>query len=88
MRDGFDAEEAYCPKLGHQVTFNYCRQVKEDLPCPKVFDCWQERFPVRDFVRENYTREEIRSFMAPPKPKVSTILDLIKKAQERGDQSS
>ncbi len=82
-KQGRDAEEIYCRMLGHHLQFSYCRTCRDGLPCFKLLDCWFERFDVEAFVREHYTEEEIRQFLEPPKPKMHTLMELIKKAQTR-----
>jgi len=68
--------------LGHPVPFGYCRRVAEGLPCRKVLDCWHERFDVVAFVREHYTPRELETAQAPPAPKIVTLVDLVRRAQE------
>ena len=81
--NSFDHEECYCRILGHHLTFSYCRSCQEGVPCFKVLDCWFDRFDVGKFIEDNYTAEEIVRFLQPPKPKVQTLLALIRQAQKR-----
>ena len=81
MKDYFDTELIYCRKLGHHLRFNYCRQEKSGLPCTKIFDCWFMRLPVRDFIAENYTNEEISYLSEPPQSKITSLLTLIERAK-------
>lgn len=82
MNDQFDDKTAYCRSLGHHVPLKYCRTVSNDLPCRKILDCWFETLDIRQFIRDNYTEEEQERIFSPPPEKITTILDLIKKAQE------
>jgi hypothetical protein len=78
----FDTRQGYCRKLGHYLTFKYCRQEHHGLPCPKIRDCWFNDLNVDQFIRHNYKPEEIEYILQPAKPKISTIIDLIRQAQE------
>jgi hypothetical protein len=83
MIEDYDSEKIYCRKLGHYLSLKYCRGEKEGLPCVRIIDCWFERIPIENFIHTNYTEEECSRIFAPPKHKTETILDLIKKAQNR-----
>jgi hypothetical protein len=83
MIEDFDSEEIYCRKLGHRLSFKYCRIERNGLPCARILDCWFERFPIEDFINTHYTEEEQARIFAPPKQKTETLIDLIKKAQNR-----
>jgi hypothetical protein len=82
MIDQFDDKTAYCRSLGHYVPFKYCRTVSEQLPCRKVRDCWHEKLEIDLFLNEEYSESERERIFSPPPEKISTIIDLIKKAQE------
>jgi hypothetical protein len=81
MNTQFDDKTTYCRSLGHYVQLKYCRTVSNDLPCRKILDCWFEMLDIGQFIRENYTREEQERIFSPPPEKITTIIDLIKKAQ-------
>ena len=83
--NSFDSSELYCRKLGHEVPFKYCKQENNDLPCRKVFDCWQGRFDIIKSLKENLSEEEIQSLVAPPQPKMSQLFDLIEKAKKKAE---
>jgi hypothetical protein len=76
-----------CPMLGHELTFGYCRRPGRDLPCSRIFDCWHETFGVEDFIRDHYTEEQIQQILAPPKPKMTSLLELIQQAQKNATDS-
>ena len=80
--NNFDAQRGYCRRLGHDVDFSYCRIASQGIPCFKIFDCWYERFDIKDFMASNYSSEEIKAMLAPPQDKVSTLYDLIAKAKK------
>ena len=72
-----------CRMLGHEVCFGYCRAPGNALPCRKILDCWFETFDVQEFLDTHYSEEEILQILAAPRPKLSTIVDLIRQAQDR-----
>ena len=72
----------YCRMLGHEVLFSYCRHGVMSQPCRKILDCWFHTFDIEPFIREHFTEDQIKAFLAPPKPKVTTLIELIQQAQE------
>ena len=76
-----------CRRLGHEVTFGYCRQENHGVPCRSIFDCWWERFEVRAFLRANLPEDimaQLESATAePPRAKVLSLLDLVQQTKER-----
>jgi hypothetical protein len=85
--EAHDELSTRCRLLGHAVPFSYCRQVNDGLPCRLVLDCWHEKFEVAAFVKEHYTEDQIKGFLAPPKPKMTTLVELIDKAKQSGKQA-
>lgn len=87
MIDERDQEKGHCRRLGHEVTFGYCRQEAGSSPCRLVLDCWWERFEVRDFLQQNLPAEAMarveRASAGPPPSKVLSLLELIQQAQQR-----
>lgn len=74
----------YCPKLGHQIFFAYCRTENMGTPCIKALDCWFHYFPVTDYLRSELTPEEwSATFETPRTSKVVTLATLIEKAQNK-----
>lgn len=78
-----DTREQRCPRLGHPVTFGYCRQPASAQPCNKIFDCWWEYFEVVAFMSTHYDAPTLAALSAPPQPKTLTLLDLVHQAQQR-----
>ena len=74
-----------CPMLGHEVPFRYCRAPAAQLPCRRIFDCWWEAFDVDSFIRAHFTAEQIAAILAPPQPKMATLVELIDKARRSAD---
>ena len=77
--------ERRCPRLGGPVAFKYCRFSGSDRqPCWKIADCWWERMDVMAYLREVFSEEELRAFLeAQPKPKLTSIIELIEQARQR-----
>ena len=76
-----------CPRLGHELTFGYCRQETRGKPCRLILDCWWERFDVRSFLQANLPEEVMagveRSGSAAPPSKVLSLVEMIQQAKER-----
>lgn len=73
-----------CPRLGHQITFSYCRIENRGLPCFKTLDCWFPHFGVEDHLQNELSPEEWNKvFKAPPKQKIISIIELIEQAKKR-----
>lgn len=79
-----EALETRCPKLGHQVSFAYCRKESGALPCSRALVCWSPRFPVA-LVLRRYLGDEAyeAAFEAPPKSRVQSLMEAIEAAKER-----
>ena len=77
--------ERRCPRLGGPVPFAYCKANGEDLkPCFKIVDCWWEIFDVVRYLKDTLSAEEFSSIVAKkPKPKITSILDIVEKTQKR-----
>ncbi len=75
-----------CPRLGHQITFGYCRRERGELPCFKTLDCWHHHFDVEGHLRGELDRERWeRAFSPPGKTKIMSLLDLIEEAKRKTD---
>ncbi len=84
--DRYDNEKIYCRKLGHWLTFHYCHRENNGLPCRKILDCWFEKIPVKEFLKENYTKEEISYIFNSSKPKITSLIEIIEQAKKRSDK--
>ena len=78
----FDKKQIYCRKLGHHLTFIYCRNEHEMLPCGKIRDCWFEKMPIDSFLQKHYLPDQIRYVFKPSKQKIATLIDLIENAKK------
>jgi hypothetical protein len=86
-----DELERRCPRLGGPVRFAYCRtDAAEGGLCPKILDCWWERFDVASLMREALSEEDFArlSRLHPPPNKVASLIDLIRQARERTDKDA
>ena len=76
-----------CRRLGHEVTFGYCRQETSGKPCCLILNCWWEQFDVRSFLQVNLPAEDMaqveRAGDSPPPAKVLSLVDLIQQAKDR-----
>ena len=71
----------YCPKLGHDVPFGYCRMPSAELPCRGIVGCWQTEMDVAAFLAAHYTPEQIARLAAPPPDRMYTLVELIERAR-------
>jgi len=78
-----DEHKIRCPRLGHEISFSYCRSENYGLPCFKTLDCWYDYFLVEEFMRMELTPEEWgKVFGRPPKPKIISLVELIEQAKK------
>jgi hypothetical protein len=75
-----------CPMLGHEVTFSYCRQPGQEVPCRKILDCWWEAIDIRAFVADNYSEEIQNAIVQPPKPKMLSLLEIIERTRKANSE--
>lgn len=88
MIEEHDTLMIYCPQLGGEVPFRYCRTVNADLPCRKIMVCWEFRIEISKFLGLHYSVEEIQSALKPPvKNRIETLLELIEKAKKVKEES-
>ena len=86
MLESFDHLEIYCPHLGMMLAFSYCRRSQSSLPCRNLVGCWEKRIPVEDFLKENFSPEELElAFGGLPKTRLERIFDGVH--QTRGPKS-
>jgi hypothetical protein len=76
-----------CRRLGHEVTFGYCRQETGGKSCRLILDCWWEQFDVRSFLQAHLSEEDMaqveRAAASPPPSKVLSLVELIQQAKDR-----
>jgi hypothetical protein len=72
-----------CPRLGHQVTFSYCRSENKGLPCFKTLDCWFEHFNVEEYLEKELDPKEWDKIITRSGlKKVQSLLELIEQAKK------
>lgn len=76
-----DHLETHCRNLGHAVPFSYCRSMNETLPCRAILDCWYTQVDASGFLRDHFTADQVDRILAPPKPKLTSLLELIERAR-------
>ena len=74
-----------CPRLGNPVPFEYCEVCGDDKhPCFKILDCWWEYFDVVQYLMEKLPEDQFKRLMAAkPKPKITSLVELIEQAKQR-----
>ena len=85
--DTYDHLQRRCPRLGSDVTFQYCRESSgSHLPCFKIADCWWERFDIMAYLHTILSEEDVSTLMTTrPKDKVLTLVELIAQAKNNTD---
>jgi hypothetical protein len=76
-----------CRRLGHEVTFGYCRKESAGQPCRLTLDCWWGQFDVRAFLRTHLSTEDMaqveRAGSSAPPSKVLSLFGLIQQTKDR-----
>ena len=72
-----------CPRLGHQISFSYCRLENRGMPCFKILDCWYEEFLIEDYLRRELKPEDwVKAFRKSGKTKLLSLVEPIEQARE------
>lgn len=78
MNREFGNKMTRCPRLGHEITFAYCIQESQDLPCSRIMQCWSPAFDVESVLQKELTEDAWRKFVnTQPRDKVANIIELI-----------
>lgn len=92
MQDRYEKQEIRCPKLGHEVTFGYCRQEGGATPCQRIISCWGGRLRMDIQAQQNFGSELWRRLDSlKMKDRLSTLLELVQKIRgggRKGDDGS
>ncbi len=83
MKTKFDTKKIYCRKLGHHLTFKYCREENLGMPCAKILDCWYDKIHIHDYLGEFYVSDDLNYLYKSQTPKITSILNLIEDAKRR-----
>jgi hypothetical protein len=74
-----------CRRLGHEVSFGYCRQETGGNPCRLILDCWWEQFDVHSFLRAHLSEDIMTQIeqarVSPPPSKIMNLVELIEQAK-------
>jgi len=83
----YDGHERWrCPMLGGPVHFGYCRTVNDRLPCARVLECWIQTLPLVEFLKTNYTPDEIqRALSTKPKGRLDRMMEAVENAGRAGE---
>ncbi|MBN2351204.1 MAG: hypothetical protein JXD23_01450 [Spirochaetales bacterium] len=82
--ESYDGREIRCRRLGHDLTFAYCRAEREGRPCPRIMECWRAVLPVEDWLAACFAPDEISYLGEAPPSKISSLIELIEKARAAG----
>ncbi|HOC50536.1 MAG: hypothetical protein KA117_11660 [Verrucomicrobia bacterium] len=76
-----------CPRLGHEITFGYCRRETGGRPCRLILNCWWEQFDVRGFLQAHLPEDEMaqveQAHAAAPPAKIVSLMEIIDQAVQR-----
>ena len=87
MLEEHDERVRRCPRLGHEVTFRYCRTQEGESICPRILDCWWETFDVRGFLERHLPPEQMRPLLEGERPpKIASLVELIEQARRRAQE--
>jgi hypothetical protein len=82
MTDEHDGRKLRCRRLGHEITFHYCRTQEGDSVCSSILDCWWQVFDVAGFLREEIGPERVRKLQDHrPPAKAASLIELIQRAR-------
>ena len=71
-------------RLGGPVAFSYCLSCESEQPCFKVVDCWWETFDIVQYLRDHLPEDQFDRVMnAQPRPKISSLVEMIAQARQR-----
>lgn len=87
MENKYKNLENYCKRLGHHITFSYCLAEKNNLPCGQILNCWYEKIPIEDYIRDNYSPEKQAVIFSPASEKITDLVALINKVKENNKSS-
>lgn len=75
----YDKLTIYCNQMGMLVEFSYCAKMGNNSPCRNIINCWQSRIDILNYLKQNYTIDELKkTFSSLPKSRIDRILDFLK----------
>jgi len=86
----YDNFERRCPRLGGSVKFDYCRTCGDKGSfCQKIADCWWEYFDITGYLKSILPENKFKALTsAQPKPKITSLMELIAQAKKRTNNSN
>lgn len=75
-------QEVHCRRLGHTVPLAYCAEESIDLPCRLIYQCWDGRIAVHDFLLTRYSEPQLQALQQPGASKLCAIVRIIDRARE------
>ncbi len=87
MIDEHDDLSRRCPPLGGPVPFKYCRTMNRKLPCQRIVQCWGPKFNVIEWLKENYSPEQIEQALTPDtRSRLDKILETAHETSSKKDK--
>jgi len=68
-----------CPMLGGPVPFRHCRTSNNSLPCAKIPACWHGKLDILQFLKSNYSEDELKIAFSPQPSRMDRIFDVLEK---------
>ena len=65
--------------LGHNLPFSYCRSMNNGLPCRKIRDCTFQLIGIDEYLKENFTYDELKTAFTPADDRLTSILKIVEK---------
>lgn len=87
MSNDHDKRSKRCPKLGHDITFDYCQTEANGGLCNGILNCWWEFFNVHEFLKRQAPEALAELEARTPQNRVASLADMIKQAQARAGGS-
>ena len=82
MKEKYDLEEFYCPKLCHHLKFKYCRTENIGLPCSRLMKCCSDKIPIPKFLYTYYSGAEVKQIFKGPGTKINSIIRVVQKVNK------
>ena len=85
-RTSIPPDNAYmilCPRLGHLISFSYCRFENRGIPCFRIIEFWNDYFLIEDYLRKELANHEWdKAFRDTDQPKITALVESIEKARK------
>ena len=82
-------KKIYCRKLGHEVTFGYCRNESIHEPCSRIVRCWIEQIDIIGYLEQKYGAGFVDEFInRGTKDKITSIVEILEKAKKQTQKDS